>query len=82
MSQFEDLPKDVYFEKQPSNWYKLFIDGKEVNMTGWAHWKIAFRRYFKRKYNVDLRTDKRIRKNYQEFSIKKVSKNTYIKKTL
>jgi hypothetical protein len=81
MSDFEQLPDDVRFEKQPGNWYKLFIDGKRVEIGCFATSKDAFKRYFLRKYGVNLRTEKRIKKNYKEFTIKKDSKNsnTYIK---
>lgn len=79
---FEDLPNDVYFERTTAKFYRLFVNGNRVNITGFACDKWAFRNYFKNKYGVDLRTDPRIKKNYKEFTTKKINANTYIKTEL
>lgn len=53
-------------QKMPGSWYKLFIDGKQKELPYFGTSKRSLTRFLKKEYDIDLRTDKRIQKNYVE----------------
>ena len=75
----------IHVEKMPAGYYNLYLDGKKIWFS-FSLQKKSLERYLKRNYDVDLRTDPRITKNYKEFTTRKISEKNgqkfYIKKQL
>lgn len=51
--------------------WELFVNGEKVRYN-WYPSKRALTRYLKNTYGIDLRTDKRITRNYIEYEQRKV----------
>jgi hypothetical protein len=80
----DNLP-EITVDYNSRKLYDLFIDGKKIDYS-FYHDKRGLTRYLKRKYDIDLRTDKRIIKNYKEYKTTLIQdKNgvkTYVKTLL
>ena len=57
---------EIEVQKMTGSWYKLFIDGKIQQLPGLATSKMALKNFLKRQFNIDLRTDVNIKRNYTE----------------
>jgi hypothetical protein len=76
---------EIIVEYTSQKYYNLFLDGVKTDY-GFYHSKKGLERYLKRRFDIDLRTDGRIIKNYKEYTTRKISEKKgqayYIKKIL
>ncbi|MEK6882867.1 MAG: hypothetical protein AABY22_24805 [Nanoarchaeota archaeon] len=70
---YTDILPVIHLNINSMKFYELFIDGEKINFLCYPS-KRVMKRYLKMAYGIDLRTDKRVIKNYKEFTTRLVYK--------